>query len=510
MRLCGIWCWPYRWVRNHIGFFGGNPYQIIVMGHGTGASSAVLLALNKVAKGYTNGVVALSGTALSNWAVDTKPGETAREMADLQGCPTTNPLPMIKCLQAVSANKIVKRDSEIAAARLQRQGFVSGIQGHLCSSPVVEYKYDGRSLPPMVAGEPLENLVDKKCPKIPLLTGVTKDETKRAIHGRYTLKKPVLHSFFSGKFGKEIKEKLQSVQHYLDQVLVKKLQSFTSFGKNLANQTLHNIWSVLDPLKFRKYVNVGRNNIQEGLVRVAEMTVDALFNLPAFLTVDLWSKTGAPAYLYSFEHTTRKKRAHHFLMGLPIIGDDESDDTDMVSHGDDLIYLFEANSVNGTPIANAEEDFTDEDAKMRTIFVDMIYNFVKRGKLDVGNKEVPTFSSEQNNYVKISTRPSLVNNFRFCQMGLWAGLTKRLQSTMCSALNVLNSQIKDAEVLLFDTVQSVGGQIQTVEDKVSGSVNKVKDFIEHAVPNPFGLFGGKSKSVTPANNESISRRGFLG
>lgn len=40
-----------QWVRNHIGFFGGNPYQVVVMGHGTGASSAVLVALNDVAKG---------------------------------------------------------------------------------------------------------------------------------------------------------------------------------------------------------------------------------------------------------------------------------------------------------------------------------------------------------------------------------------------------------------------------------------------------------------------------
>lgn len=40
-----------QWIRNHIGFFGGNPYQIVVMGHGTGASSALLVALNNVAKG---------------------------------------------------------------------------------------------------------------------------------------------------------------------------------------------------------------------------------------------------------------------------------------------------------------------------------------------------------------------------------------------------------------------------------------------------------------------------
>lgn len=40
-----------QWVRNHVGFFGGNPYKMVVMGHGTGASSALLVSLNDVAKG---------------------------------------------------------------------------------------------------------------------------------------------------------------------------------------------------------------------------------------------------------------------------------------------------------------------------------------------------------------------------------------------------------------------------------------------------------------------------
>lgn len=40
-----------QWVRNYIGFFGGNPYRIVVMGHDTGASSALMVALSNVAKG---------------------------------------------------------------------------------------------------------------------------------------------------------------------------------------------------------------------------------------------------------------------------------------------------------------------------------------------------------------------------------------------------------------------------------------------------------------------------
>lgn len=40
-----------QWVRNYIGYFGGNPHRIVVMGQGSGASSALMVALSNIAKG---------------------------------------------------------------------------------------------------------------------------------------------------------------------------------------------------------------------------------------------------------------------------------------------------------------------------------------------------------------------------------------------------------------------------------------------------------------------------
>lgn len=60
---------------------------------------------------------------------------------------------------------------------------MSGLSGRLGSIPVTEGSFDGRSLPPLVEREPLDDMYYKNVPKIPLLTGVTRDETKRAVHG---------------------------------------------------------------------------------------------------------------------------------------------------------------------------------------------------------------------------------------------------------------------------------------------------------------------------------------
>ncbi|KAF2885402.1 hypothetical protein ILUMI_20800 [Ignelater luminosus] len=448
-----------QWVRNHIGFFGGNPYQIVVMGHGTGASSALLVALTNVAKGYTNGVIALSGTAVSHWAVDNEPITTAREVADYQGCPTASALSMIKCLQQVPGTSVIQGDSYIANNRLQSRGFTSGLQGRLGSIPVTELQYDGRSLPPMVEGEPLDKMHHKEIPKIPLLTGVTKDETKNAINGQYQ---------------NDIKRQLRSIPHFLDNVLVKDLQSLTGLGrKGQNNESASGLWTLLEPLKFIKYTAV--ESVTEGLNKISEITADALFNLPAFLTANLWSKTGAPVFLYRFEHSGKSKTARHFLKGLPIIGDYNISDTNnnTVGHGDDLIYLFEARSLNGTAIPDVEEDFTENDRKVRDIFTEMISTFARHGRIDIDKKEIPSFSDKSNNYVQISARPKLLNNFRFCEMALWAGLTERLQSAACSLLQVLDTQLTNVGSVLLGTVDSAGSQIIPGKPSLVGSAQQI-------------------------------------
>lgn len=42
------------WVKDYIHFFGGNPKKIIAFGHGTGASSAMMLSLSKFCEGITS------------------------------------------------------------------------------------------------------------------------------------------------------------------------------------------------------------------------------------------------------------------------------------------------------------------------------------------------------------------------------------------------------------------------------------------------------------------------
>lgn len=187
---------------------------------------------------------------------------------------------------------------------MNNQGFVSALAGKLGSAPVFEGRRDGRSLPPVAEVEPITDPETSE-KKIPLLTGITKDETKRACQGQLK---------------EEITNKLQKVPEFLDKVLVKKLQSSIGIHHIDKNSTAGKVLSFLDPNQFKNYLQYKRNSIHEGLGKIAEATSDALFNAPAFLTADYWTKQNAPAFLYRFEHCGKRKKGYNFLKGLPIIG----------------------------------------------------------------------------------------------------------------------------------------------------------------------------------------------
>lgn len=60
---------------------------------------------------------------------------------------------------------------------------MSGLSGELGSAPVAEGFNDGRSLPGIVQDKPINDLEKSNNPKIPLLTGICKDETSKAVKG---------------------------------------------------------------------------------------------------------------------------------------------------------------------------------------------------------------------------------------------------------------------------------------------------------------------------------------
>lgn len=121
-----------------------------------------------------------------------------------------------------------------------------------------------------------------------------------------------------------------------------------------------------------------------------------------------------------------------------------------MGHGDELAYIFSPRNLDGSPL-DVQINETEEDKKVRTIFTDMIYGFIKSSNIHVDNKLVPHFSESANNYIGISMKPRVLNDFRFCQIGLWAGLAERLQTSTCKFLSTVGQGVQAVENVLFNT-----------------------------------------------------------
>lgn len=70
----------------------------------------------------------------------------------------------------------------------------------------------------------------------------------------------------------------------------------------------------------------------------------------------------------------------------------------------------------------------------------MLSDFARHGRIHIDGEELPTFSSTtNNNYAQLGAKPKIANNFRFCEMALWAGLVQRLQNPICRVFSAVKN-----------------------------------------------------------------------
>lgn len=99
-----------KWIKKHIGYFGGDPNQILLLGHASGAAAAHLQSLRADFKGLARAVVCMSGVALNPWVVKQNPLEKAQKLAEFLECPDARSSYGIKkCLKSKSAQEIVSK-----------------------------------------------------------------------------------------------------------------------------------------------------------------------------------------------------------------------------------------------------------------------------------------------------------------------------------------------------------------------------------------------------------------
>ncbi|XP_035894929.1 cocaine esterase [Anopheles stephensi] len=403
-----------RWVKDYIGWFGGDPAQIKLIGHGSGASAAMVLASATMARSSITGVVAMSGSSVQPNAYEREPQVAYQEATMRHRCGAGNETEVVKCLRTKTTEEIVLMDSELQAERFSGEKLVNGVTPQAGLNPVIEEKDDGRGLLGLLTDKPEASLLAGDFPKIPLLIGVTKDETANAIDV------------------KEIQSTFKGATNFLKKTSsLVGLDGFLNVEKQV--QALDSVGGVL---KLDKYLEIPSNwDVTQVLGKLVEATTDAVFNLPAVVSAQAWSKS-SKAFMYSFEHRSDNTRGRDFLTGLPIVAKAGKNGADerLVAHGDELGLLFDTHDVFGNPIQSASVK-SAKDINARKSFASFIAKFAYLNMTSMHQDNVfKSFSSKGTPFVKVGEKIAVDNDFRFCQLSIWGAQLEALKSLSCSFL----------------------------------------------------------------------------
>ncbi|XP_049828979.1 venom carboxylesterase-6-like [Schistocerca gregaria] len=107
-----------RWLRRNIGFFGGNPKSITLLGIHAGGASAHYHMFTELSYGKFQGAISISGTALSPWAQvsSVEARRRAFRLGELVGCrkkQLKDSELLLDCLLKTSAEELVRQIPKI-------------------------------------------------------------------------------------------------------------------------------------------------------------------------------------------------------------------------------------------------------------------------------------------------------------------------------------------------------------------------------------------------------------
>ncbi|XP_064483176.1 para-nitrobenzyl esterase-like isoform X2 [Ornithodoros turicata] len=177
-----------KWVRENIGYFGGNASKIVLMGHGSGATSVGYLMLFSQLTRSVERFILLSGSPFRRYRDNTNLStENVRNLAVATRCSERqvvlkmNIENLLDCLKRVNASTIVER-----SGMLGKPTFVPHFASELLPKPPVQLAQKLTVTHKQIL---LGNVADEGSLAMRILTALYGDSDSRTLH-------PVLQSLF--------------------------------------------------------------------------------------------------------------------------------------------------------------------------------------------------------------------------------------------------------------------------------------------------------------------------
>ncbi|XP_060809551.1 neuroligin-4, Y-linked-like [Amyelois transitella] len=416
-----------HWVQQNIALFGGDPTNITLMGHGSGAACINFLMISPtVMPGLFHRAILLSGSALSSWAIVDDPVYYSLKLAKHMNCNIPDDLSkdheiIVDCLREAPIEELLSAD-------ISPPNFLTAF-GPSVDGVVIKTDFAKDFLTMYATGDfpsfgPLNNMnfnmnVHKK----------RSDSGRRLFQNKYDLLFGVVTSEALWKFS------ANDVQNGIEPD--KRDRMLRTYVRNSYTYHLSEIFYTIIN-EYTDWERTVENPINTRDATVAALS-DAQYVAPLVQSGDLLSGGPKPAlnddegprrptktFFYVFDYQT-KDGFYPQRMGAV--------------HGEELPYVFGAPLVDG--FGHFPQNYTKSEVALSESMMLFVANFARSGNPnDNIRQEVLLPASRERNkfrgtvweeydsthqkYLEIGMKPRLKNHYRAHQLSVWLRLVPEL------------------------------------------------------------------------------------
>ncbi|KAK0158570.1 hypothetical protein PV328_009553 [Microctonus aethiopoides] len=389
-----------HWVQENIAYFGGDPGNVTLVGHGTGAACVnFLMTSHAVPDGLLfHRSVLMSGSAISPWALVRGAANYAMQVAKHLNCSSVahDPQSLLRCLRDVQLDSLLSVP----------------IEG-LAFAPAFGPSIDGVVIDP---GDPDDQDYTLQVDTINTLNNILLRKDVIAKLTRYDLMVGVVRSeaYFSltsddAQYGMEADRRTKILREFVrntytyhqPEILATIINEYTDWER-----------PVQHPVNIRD--------------ETLEALGDANTVAPATRTADLHSQSHRNSYLYVFDYQTK-------------FGDYPQ--RQGCIHGEELPYFFGAPLVGG--LSHWPKNYTRAEITLAESVILYLTNFARTGNPNEGTPDTgpggsrpertklknilwTAYEAVHKNYLTLDTKSKLKNHYRAHRLSFWLNLVPDL------------------------------------------------------------------------------------
>ncbi|XP_060810553.1 neuroligin-4, Y-linked [Amyelois transitella] len=430
-----------HWIKENVAVFGGDPTNVTLMGHGTGAACVhFLLTSLAVPEGLLfHRAILMSGSGLSPWSLVADPNKYAALVATHANCsPELTPPALLRCLRERSLKELLSAPVQAPDFAYAFGPSVDGVvidTGDLLINPENGYEWGGQTVARLPIGKEGQNAINiinavlmrksavAQLTKYDLMLGVTKAEAYFSFNGD-----DVQYGIEADRRSKILKSFVRNTYSYhLSEILATIINEYTDWER-----------PVQHPINIRD--------------ETLEALSDAQVVAPMVLTADTHSALRRNSYLYVFDYQSK-------------FGDYPQ--RQGCIHGEELPYIFGAPLVGG--LAHFPRNYTKSEVALSESVMLYWGNFAKTGnpneaqesdpiragrqeRVRLKNMEWTAYEAVHKKYLNIDTKSKLKNHYRAHRLSFWLNLVPDLHRPGGDDVPPSHHQIDTEEVPILNVV----------------------------------------------------------